>query len=396
MTALLVLCLLLLLHAYALYPVSLYAAVKLRKADRRSFADVPDDELPTVSVLVAAYNEESVLEEKIRNIAALDYPAGKIEALIGSDGSSDRTPEILRAHEGEVRGFVFDANRGKAAVLDDLVREAKGEILLFCDANTMLLPNAPRELARAFRDERVGCASGRLMLRSERTGAEAALSGGESLYWSVESAVKSLEGALGTLMGANGALFALRRGCWTELPTERTVMDDFYSTTAILPKGWRSVFVPTAIGLESASAESAGEFRRKVRIGRANFNYIRSYLPLLDPRRPLVAYAFFGHKLLRWLSPFLLVLCLLFSAAGLFTEAVQSLCGIALALQLLFHAAALAGWSLERMGLRCGPLRAPYYFDMMNLALLVGFLQSFRSTGGGGWERVAREGGSDG
>ena len=403
MTVLLLVVVLLLAHAYALYPLSLWVYVRAKKLDRRERRPLPpDDELPKVSVVFSAYNEEAVLEAKIDNCLALDWPRGRIEVLVGSDGSSDLTAEILEARKEDVRGFVFAENRGKAAVLNDLVEAATGEILLFCDANTMLLPNALRELARAFRDPGTGCASGRLVLRSSPdAGGGAALSRGESAYWSVESAIKILEGSLGALMGANGALFALRKGCWSRLPADRTVMDDFFTTVTILAKGWRSVYVPTALGFERASAESSGEFRRKIRIGRANFNFLRSYLPLLDPRRPAVAYAFFGHKLLRWFSPLLLALAMLFSFLGLFTESLQSLCSVLLALQLFFHAAALAGWALEQAGLRSGPFGsrvflAPYYFDSMNVALLLGFVQSFRSTRSGGWERVAREGGSGG
>lgn len=403
MTAALLVVVLLLAHAYALYPLSLWVYVRAKGLDRRERRPLPPDaELPKVSVVFSAYNEEAVLEEKIANCLALDWPRDRIEVLVGSDGSSDRTAEILRAHGDEVRGFVFAENRGKAAVLNDLVEASTGEILLFCDANTMLLPNALRELARAFGDAGVGCSSGRLMLRSSPGEADGAvLSRGESAYWSVESAIKVLEGALGALMGANGAIFALRKECWSGLPADRTVMDDFFTTVTILPKGWRSVYVPTALGFERSSAESSGEFRRKIRIGRANFNFLRSYLPLLDPRRPAVAYAFFSHKLLRWFSPLLLVLALLFSFLGLFTASLQSFCSLLLALQLFFHSAALAGWALEQAGLRSGPFRAglfraPYYFDSMNVALLVGFVQSFRSTRSGGWERVAREGGSDG
>ena len=396
-TVLLLAVVLLLAHAYALYPLSLWIYVRAKGLDRRERRPLPPDgELPMVSVVFSAYNEEAVLDEKIDNCLALDWPREKIEVLVGSDGSSDRTAEILAARADDVRGFVFAENRGKAAVLNDLVENASGEILLFCDANTMLAPNALRELARALLDPETGCASGRLVLRSSEEGEGAALSRGESVYWSAESAIKVLEGSLGALMGANGAIYALRRECWSPLPTDRTVMDDFFSTVSIFPRGWKSAFAPTALGFERSSAESSGEFRRKIRIGRANFNFLRSYLRLLDPRRPAVAYAFFGHKLLRWFSPFLLVLAAVLSSVGLFTASLQSACAILLALQLFFHAAALAGWALEQAGFRPGILRAPYYFDSMNVALFLGFVQSFRSTRSGGWERVAREGGSDG
>jgi len=357
-------CIGLLVQVYILYPWTLRF-----KKSRKSFNPENHGSDNVVSIIIAAHNEENIIEEKIKNTLALNY--AKMEILIGDDGSTDKTAEIV-AKYSEVRLIKKEKNEGKAAMLNDLCKAAKGEILLFSDANTMIESTALENMLAMFADEKVGCVCGRLALRDE---SGTALGKTESVYWKGESKLKKLESNFGAVMGSNGALYAIRAKLYSELPTHKTVMDDFYITAKILLKNYYCVFCENALAFENTSASKYGEFKRKVRIGRANFNFLFVFLPLLNPLHPMRAYMFLSHKLLRWLSPFLLLavfICsILLMQDHIFYKAF-------LAVELLFVLAALFG------------VRVCSYFLSMNFALFLGFCKSFFREKGGAWERVER------
>lgn len=361
-----------LFHCYCLFPVTLPFVSEIFK---RKHAALESTELPRVSILISAFNEEAVIERKIRNLLEIDYPRELLEILIGDDGSKDRTADIVASYADKGITLVkAPQNAGKAAMLNRLQKQATGEILVLCDANTMFFPNVVRELVAPFADKKIGCACGHLIL-SDMSGTP--LGKGESSYWDLESEIKKFEGSLDRIIGGNGALYAIRRELYTQLPTKKSVMDDFFVAVKILQKGFFCTFVPGAIGTEMTSKDSIGEYRRKIRIGRANFNYLFSYLPLLNPFRPLVAYLFLSHKLLRWFSPHLGILCFFSSVALLFT------------LNPLYIGAFIAILLLLISGfLKIIP--QAYYFLSMNMALLKGFFLSFKGEHGGGWAREAR------
>ena len=360
------------IHCYVLFPITLPFISEIFK--RKGRVDGGSEELPTVSILISAFNEEAVIERKIQNLLELDYPKEKLEILIGDDGSSDRTAEIVeRYKEQGITLIKAPQNAGKAAMLNRLQKHATGEILLFCDANTMLFPNVVRKLTDPFKDKKIGCACGHLIL-TDKSGSE--LGRGESAYWDLESEIKKFEGMMDLLIGGNGALYAIRKELYTDLPTKKSIMDDFFVTTKVLQKGFYCTFISSAIGAEQTSKDTAGEYRRKVRIGRANFNYMLSYLPLLNPFRPLRCYLFLSHKVLRWFSPHIIILLLLVNIplAWYYTPYRVSL-GILLAF--LF-----AG--LFKI------IPGAYYFLSMNTAMFKGFLLSFGREKSGGWAREAR------
>ena len=360
------------IHCYVLFPITLPFISEIFK--RKARADDESSELLTVSILISAYNEESVIERKIQNLLELDYPKEKLEILIGDDGSADKTAEIVERYKDQGVSLIkAPQNAGKAAMLNRLQKHATGNILLFCDANTMLFPNVVRKLTDPFKDKKIGCACGHLIL-TDKSGSE--LGRGESAYWDLESEIKKFEGMMDLLIGGNGALYAIRKELYTDLPTKKSIMDDFFVTTKILQKGYYCTFISSAIGAEQTSKETAGEFRRKVRIGRANFNYMLSYLPLLNPFRPLRCYLFMSHKVLRWFSPHIMILLLLVNIplAWYYTPYRISL-GILLAFL-------LAG--LFKI------IHGAYYFLSMNTAMFKGFLLSFGKEKSGGWAREAR------
>lgn len=363
----------LLVHCYLLFTVTLPFVSELFKRRKKNLDE--SGELPTVSILISAFNEEAVIERKIHNILEIDYPKDKLEVLIGDDGSADRTAEIVARYADQGITLVkAPKNAGKAAMLNRLNGIAKNDILLLCDANTMFFPNVVRKLVQPFKDEKIGCACGHLIL-SDKSGS--VLGRGESSYWDLESEIKKFEGILDRLIGGNGALYAIRRKLYTELPVKKSVMDDFFIATKVLQKGYFCTFVPSAIGTEQTSKESSGEFRRKVRIGRANFNFLLSYLPLLNPFRPLTAYLFLSHKILRWFSPHIFILLFICSGLLLMTHAL---------FYQVFFGLMVAG--LLAFALKIIP--SGYYFLLMNVALLKGFFLSFVREKSGGWAREAR------
>lgn len=373
----------LLVHTYLLYPVSL-PVLSLFFSKRRKQGNAGRFK---VSMVIAAHNEERVIEEKIRNCFDLEFPRKNLEILIGSDCSTDKTNAIVSKYAPDVKLFAFNQRGGKAAVLNQLVPRAQGDILVFCDANTMLLRNALQKLLAHFEDPSIGCVCGRLILHD---GGHSALGIGESIYWNLESEIKKLEGKLGIVIGANGGIYAIRRELFERIPVEKTVMDDFFVTTRVLKAGKAAIYEPQAIGSEETSLETYGEFHRKVRISQANFNLLSKYVPLLNPVRGLVAYGFFSHKFLRWIAPVLMMVLLATNACLLGHG--PFFYGTFAAQVLLFFVAGL-GYARNGKTGKSKLLLIPFYFVSMNLALAVGMFRAmFQSKGnkGGMWSRIER------
>ena len=364
--------LILFVHCYVLFPITLPFVSEIFK--RKETENQNGSDTPKVSILISAYNEEAVIERKIQNLLELDYPKDKLEILIGDDGSTDKTVEIVERYKDQGITLVkAPQNAGKAAMLNRLEKKASGEILLFCDANTMLFPNVVRKLTDPFKDKKIGCACGHLIL-TDKSGTE--LGRGESAYWDLESEIKKFEGMMDLLIGGNGALYAIRKELYTDLPTKKSVMDDFFVTTKILQKGYYCTFISSAIGAEQTSKETIGEYRRKVRIGRANFNYLLSYLPLLNPFRPLRCYLFFSHKILRWFSPHIFILLFLVNIPLAWYFSLYRI-----SLGILFGFLLVGLFKI---------IPGAYYFLSMNMAMLKGFFLSFGKEKSGGWAREAR------
>jgi cellulose synthase/poly-beta-1,6-N-acetylglucosamine synthase-like glycosyltransferase len=379
--------LLLLLHTYLFFPLTLpifsgFFSLRLRRNQQKQMTE----HTPTVSLLISAYNEEAVIEQKILNCLNLDYPEDKLQILIGNDGSKDNTAQIIKKYAPRITLIDAEKNQGKAAMLNQLVKHASGDILVFCDANTLFFPNVVRKISQPFHQKSLGCVCGHLILH-DKSGS--ALGEGEATYWDLESEIKKFEGQLGVVIGGNGALYAIRKFLFTPLPTRRSVMDDFFITVKVLEKGYESTFISSAIGTEQTSKAGIGEYNRKIRIGRANFNYLFSYLPLLNPLHPLVAYFFLSHKLLRWFSPHFAI-ALFVSSILLLGEGplYQSIFALEIGIVLM----ALVGLRTGKQGRKSTLSSAPYYFITMNYALLRGFFQSFLPEKGGGWVRIERGG----
>lgn len=337
--------------------------------------EVADEDLPTVSVLVAAHNEEAVIRQKLENTLALDYPREKLEILLGSDGSSDRTDEIVRGFAD--RGVKLSAapRAGKSSVLNRLAEQATGRLWLFTDANTMIEPDALRRMVLRFEDSSVGAVCGRLRLVGPDGAPQT-----ESLYWRYENLLKFYESRLGTLMGANGGLYLLRRGEWRPLGAE-IICDDFLATMRVVADRGRVVYEPDAVAEEETASDLAGEARRRVRIAAGNFQALRELWPVAL-RLDFAAFALWSHKLLRWMAPFLLALAL---GANLMLVH-RPFYAALFAAQLLFYFAALVPLP-GRLG-RAGSIAR--YFVEMNWALVLGLVRHLRGSQTAVWQRTAR------
>ena len=367
-------------YSYLLYPLIVRGLALFVRTQRER-----DENLrPAVSMLVAAYNEEANIGEKIDNFEQLDYPRSKIELLIGSDGSTDRTNDILTQRaSANIRPFIYKTRSGKAAILNRLAKEARGEILIFSDANTIYQADAVRKLVRHFKDEKVGGVCGRLRLinPTRNTGGQ-----GEQLYWGYENNLKKFEGRIKTVLGANGAIYALRRELYHPLPEDRVIMDDFLIPLRAVMEGYDVIYDEEAVATETTSPHLKGEFARKVRIGAANFNALTEIKTLLHPRRGFVAFALWSHKIIRWFAPFLLVLLLV---ANLFLLN-SAFFRLTFVFQLLFYGAALLGQILDMKDRTPRFLTYPLYFTAVNLALIVGFFKFITGTQKPAWSRVER------
>lgn len=355
------------LYTYCLYPLILVALTRIQKS-RRTGRD--SSELPTVSILVSVYNEAMILQDKLLNLHSINYPKEKIEFLLGSDGSTDETNQILCGAESpHLRPVIFPERRGKAAVLNDLISRARGEIVVFSDGNTIFTAETVGKLLKNFSDSSVGAVCGELILQSEKKSIGGV---GESAYWTYENFLKRLESDFRTIVGATGGVYAIRRKLYRPLPTSKTIMDDFLIPLEILKAGFSVKYEPEAIAHEHSSDTVHGEFRRKVRIGAANFHGISEFYELLHPRHGFIAFALWSHKIIRWLVPFLLIVLLLSTALlAMESELYKTIFSVELGLIAL----AIIGFVSDRFGLRIGVLGLPYYFMAMNVALFIGFFK---------------------
>jgi glycosyl transferase family 2 len=325
---------------------------------------------PSVSLLVAAYNEAAAIADKIRNSLALDYPADKLEVVIASDGSKDATAEIVRSLAaaeagGRVRLLDFKTNRGKTAVLNDAVRELRGEIVAFSDATSMLAADSLRMLVQSFSDPRVGAASGvyRLLKKDQ-----AHLGSQEDLYWKYETFLKVQEARLGAFTGAHGSLYAIRRELYP-FPPEGTINDDFTIPMRILEGGHRVAYETAAVAYEEAN-EMEG-FSRRVRITAGNVEQLREIKGLIWPPRPFALFCLLSHKAARLLVPVFMLVAL---GANIALRRQFPYNWLLLG-QVVFYGLAVLG---AVAGLKPKILRLPYYFCMINSALFAWMYHALR------------------
>ena len=296
--AILVACVLVVLHPYVTYPLSLMAVRRLRPQPLRPTLPEPT----RFAIVCCVYNERSVVEQKIDNLRAVRDALGDCQLLIHSDASSDGTNEVLQSVEGEFAISLAEARSGKSAGMNRLIAMTDAEIVIYTDANVMIDPSTAANLARYFADEGVGCVTGHLRYQNEDESETARIG---ALYWKHEEWVKQLESDTGSVMGADGSLFAIRRKL--HRPTPADIIDDFHTSMSILCAGYRLVRGGDFVAYERSATERGDEFRRKVRIACRAFNCHRLLWPRIARLDGLTVYKYLSHKFLRWLAGYFLV-----------------------------------------------------------------------------------------
>jgi cellulose synthase/poly-beta-1,6-N-acetylglucosamine synthase-like glycosyltransferase len=379
-------CLLLVAHTYFLYPLFLVCASALVQVGRdwrylRTRRDrrprTTPGVLPSVTIVIPAYNEEGRLPGKLANLHAIDYPRDRLEVIFVSDGSTDGTNDLLRAVEDPaIQVLVLAARSGKCNALNHAVAAARHDVLVFSDAATLFAPDAIRALVRHFPDPRVGAVCGALEFEATPESSKT-----EGVYWGYESMLRLMESRLGITLVASGAIYAVRRSCYPPLPAD-TLTDDLVVPLAVRRLGFRVLYDPEARATDFAASNVAGEFTRRVRVATGSFRCLRDLVR--TPMSPLTAFAFFSHKLLRWVLPFLL-LGLLASSVALRGDPFYRAVLIA---QLLFYLWATLGFLGRRRMQEIRYALFAYYLLAIHLAYLVGFLHFLGGRREATWQRV--------
>ena len=382
--------LLIVFYTYIGYGILLYIIIRLKRFFRgkpREAVLPPDEELPDMTLLICAYNEEDVVAEKMKNTLAIDYPKDKFRIMWVTDGSNDHTNELLKAYP-EVDIVFSPERRGKSAALKHGLRELKTRYVAFTDANTMLNPGAMKEIARQFMDPSVGCVSGEKRVMAKKDGDMAEQ--GEGLYWRYESTLKRWDSELYSTMGAAGELYAIDPTLVREVPDE-ALLDDFMMSMYVVEAGKRIAYAPDAYAQEYGSANIFEESKRKRRIAAGGLQSIWWLRRMLNPmRQPLVTFQYVSHRVLRWsVTPVAMIILLIVNGllsimgAGLFYD-------IILILQILFYTMALIGWLSSRYGHKNKILYTIYYFVFMNINVFRGMAYLRTHGKSGAWEKAKR------
>ncbi len=338
---------------------------------------------PETTLLIAAYNEKAVIEEKIKNSLLLEYPAEKLEIIVASDGSDDGTDDIVRRYEFMgVKLKRIEPRHGKMTLLNETIPRCKGEIVILSDANTMYQPDAISKLVRNFSDKKVGAVSGDVGL----IGKGIFFSESESFYYRYERFIQLKETRLGSIVGVDGAMYAIRKELFRGLPSE-IILDDFIISMEIGKRGYRLVYEPDARAIEDTTPDWHDEFRRKVRIVAGAAQSIRMCLGIPHIRQYMFLFEYISHKLLRWWVPFFMIIVMAGNIKLINHGLVYTILAI---LQMGFYSAAILGLIFQkRWNLKIFTL--PFYFCMINAASLVGFIKGLFGKPSVKWKKAKRQ-----
>jgi poly-beta-1,6-N-acetyl-D-glucosamine synthase len=362
------------MYTYLVFPAFLYVLTKFRRGHAAPNTEKPGGTF-RVAILCAMFNEEDVVRKKIDNFKRLKD--GNLSLYIGSDGSTDRTNAILEeyAKDERIKIFLFP-RRGKVHVLNDLMKEAKEEIFVFTDANSMFEPDAIQNLVAPFVDNGIGVVCGRLILLEEN-----GLSG-EGFYWRYETFIKKVESLFNCVIGANGGIYAIRRELVSPLPIN-TINDDFTISMKALARGYGIRYAENAVATEKTHPDDSLEFRRHVRDGAGHYRALVHLKSLMNPFHPKIFFFYVSHRVIRWFVPHMLVLMMVLPLLALENSMIRYI----FALQVLFYALALIGY-LSKTKMKC--FYIPFYFLYINVALMIGFLKNLLGRQKVMWDRIRR------
>lgn len=367
----------LLVYSYFVYPLLLKLLVKPKEIKLQALS-----EFPSVDIVIAAYNEESCIKARIENALQQNYQ-GELNILVASDGSKDKTGEIITSFtDPRVKAFNFPENRGKISVLNDLIAHSNAEYLVLTDANTDFNIDAVDILIRSFNDK-VGAVSGELILETD-----AGNQNQDGLYWKYEQLLKKYESSLGGLLGANGAIYAIKRELYIPLSKD-TVVDDFCIVMNIKKQGYQVLYNELAVATEEIAPSLKEEYGRRVRIGIGNYKAFMVNLWALSPLQGWFSLCYWSHKVLRWFAPHLMLVVFL-SNLLLITTPIYLFLFIG---QVLFYVIGYYGQRKIDNGKKVNGLVAIVtFFLSMNVALGQGFFKFLKGHKSGGWQRTARSG----
>jgi cellulose synthase/poly-beta-1,6-N-acetylglucosamine synthase-like glycosyltransferase len=341
------------------------------------------DSEPRVTFLITAYNEEKNIRAKLEQVLSLDYSHDRLEVMVASDGSTDRTDDIVR--EFGDRGVILkrvEGRVGKTATQNEAVKDATGEVIIFSDATTVYEKDAIRKIVRNYEDPEVGAVSGRYEYVNP-TGAPVGT--GTILFWKYENFIKSMQTRIRTITGCCGCIYSVRRSAYVPLPPD--IISDLVEPLKIIETGYRVVFEPEAVAYEETTEKPAEEFGMRVRVITRAMRGILYVKSLLNPLRyPFVSFQLISHKVLRWLIPFFLIVLLATNAFLLG----RPLYNLAFCLQLAFYLAALIGLISDRFGKRIRLLAIPLYFCVVNAASMVAFWKTLKGQKMVTWETVRK------
>lgn len=358
------------LYTYIGYPLLLFFWTKLQKNIVKKGSIEP-----SVSIIIPAYNEEKIIAQKIENCLGLNYPPDKLEIIVMSDGSTDRTDDIVvRYREKGVILKRLDKRSGKIVVLNKSVPEARGEIVVLCDANTIFRPDAIRMLIRNFYDESVGAVSGDVRLLNE----DVRFGKSEGLYYKLERFIQTKESQLHSIIGVDGGMYALRKKLYKS-SSNNIILDDFVISMEVINQGFRVIYEPEAVATEKSPPSPKEEFRRRIRVAAGCFQTLfqREGVPSLSS--PIIIFEYISHKLLRWIVPFLLIFLFW---SNLLLISITFYRWI-LFLQVCLYFSALIG---SKIHLKIFSL--PFYFCLTNMAIIMGFLKALIGKQSAKWEPV--------
>jgi biofilm PGA synthesis N-glycosyltransferase PgaC len=382
------------LYVYLGYPLFLFLLAKL-------YPRLPEYPLnmPNISLLIAAYNEQDVINAKLENVLALDYPIEKLQIIVVADGSSDNTPDIVRSYmKRGVELSYQPERRGKMAAINRAIPIARNEIIVFSDANNMYSPKTLRELVKPFSDPRVGGVSGSKNLLDSRD----ALTKADSLYWQYESFIKTQETRLGSCTGVSGEILAIRTSLF-QAPPDWIINDDFFISMNILKQGYKVVYAPEARSFEYSSLTEKDEATRRSRIVAGRYQAMLLAARLLPWRNPILVWQIISHKMMRPLVPFAMIIAFLSNLLAVILPPIplqessisflsRPYSQILFSLQLIFYMLALLGNKLKRKSFLGKVLYVPAFLVNSNLSAIRGLVSFFTGKQSALWKRTRRRG----
>ena len=380
------------LYTYFGYPVLIFLLARIIHK-----SEAYQTYKPSVTLLIAAYNEETVIEDKIKNSFSIDYPKGLFQILLVTDGSADKTPEIAKRYIPYGIEILHEpARRGKMAAINRALPNARGEIVVFSDANNYYQPDTISKLVEPFGIPEVGAVTGAKVIGQ----GDGSLGASEGLYWKYESFIKQQESRADSCTSAAGEVLAIRKSLYSP-PPDHVINDDFYIAMQIVRKGYRLVYVPEAKSIERVSPSPQDEIIRRTRINAGRFQAITMARQILPFNRPLLVWQIFSHKFLRPIVPFCMigaalsnVLAVLFPAqAGGLWILSRPYSILLLGLQVLFYVLAWLGRKAGNGGEQSKLVRLfylPTFLTNSNYAALMGFFRFLRGNQSHLWERIQR------